>query len=217
MKRFFILSAAFVFFSGWTLQAKADVITGPDLLQNVANQTNSGIEFTALTNSTLQSVLFQNQGGPDTIELASVTVTPQLTSLNQVIGTLSVPAGNPSFLASNLNWSLTAGTTYVLVGTGNLNNGKFAPYNYINNPAADGQIAIISGVFSADLQSVATNPNNWGDFNNITTASTAVPEPGSFFLVVIPAAAGLLRWRALRRQAANVPTGRARLLPGRFA
>jgi hypothetical protein len=44
------------------------------------------------------------------------------------------------------------------------------------------------------LNDIATNPNFWGDFNNITTSSSAVPEPGIFFLMLLPAA-GLLRSR----------------------
>jgi hypothetical protein len=105
MMRYFVLSAVFVLLvTVCVKRAHADVITGPTLNQNASNQTNSGIELTATIDSILQSVIYQNQGGADTIELATVNGI----GIGQVIGTRSVQAGNTSYLASNLNWQLTA-------------------------------------------------------------------------------------------------------------
>ena len=63
MKRFFIL-AAFVLLSAGAERAKAGIVTGP-ILNMDSNQTNSGIEIIANTNSVIQSLVLENQGGAD--------------------------------------------------------------------------------------------------------------------------------------------------------
>jgi len=194
--RRFLMTGAIAFFLGWANEARTDTIPGPTLADNVVNQLNSGLDITALTGSSLQSFVYQNQGGSDTIELAAV----QGIGIGPVLDSIAVPASNPTFTASNLNWQLAAGTTYVLVATGNPNNAKFAPYDFAHNPASDGQITIDTGVFSADLVAIATNPNDWGDFNNITTVS--VPEPGGV-LPFLAATVGLFGWQLARREKAS--------------
>ena len=199
-----LMTGAIAFLLGWANEARADVIPGPTLRDNVVNQTNSGLEITALTNSTLQSLVYQNQGGADTIELAAV----RGIGIGPVLDSIAVPAGNPTFTASNLDWQLTIGTTYVLVATGNPNNGKYAPYDFAHNPTSDGQISVDTGVFSADLVAIATDPNDWGNFNDITTVS--VPEPGGF-LLFITAVVSLFGWQLARREKAG-ETFRYRLI-----
>jgi len=198
MKKLLVAGALLFFLLGWANEANAGIIHGPALTDDVVNQTNSGLEITALTNSILQSVVYQNQGGADTIELAPVSGI----GIGPVVGSIAVPSGNPTFTASDLNWQLIAGTTYVLVATGNRDNGKFAPYDFAHDPTSDGEITIDTGVFSGDLVDVATNPNDWGDFNDITTAST--PEPSSFFLL-FSAIVGLFGWRLARAKAGENP------------
>jgi hypothetical protein len=188
-----VIAGALAFLLACAAQANADVIPGPFLDSNVMNQTNSGVELTAITDSVLQGFIYQNQGGADLVELAFVSGL----GISGVVGSIPIPAGNPSYTVSGLSWNMQAGTTYVLVATGNPNNGKFGAASY---PVSDSQISVITGVFSADLNDIATDPNFWGDFNDITTSSTSsLPEPGSLLLASFAVAMGSCGWRFAKR------------------
>jgi hypothetical protein len=168
-----------------TARARADMITGPTLNQNVTGNTNSGIAFNALTNSTLTGFVFQNQGAADTVKLLAGDETT-------VLHTLSTPAANTSFTASGLSWSLTAGQSYFLVDVSLPSNAKFGAATF---PVSDTDISVTSGIFS----SVALT-GFWGGFNNITTTTAAVPEPSSFALLgVASVVTGVGYFRRRRR------------------
>jgi hypothetical protein len=153
-----------------TARARADMITGPTLTQFVGGYESSGIAFTALTNSTLTGFVFQNQGAADTIELLAADGTT-------VLQTLSTPAGNTSFTASGLNWSLTAGQNYFLEDVSSPSN---ALYGAATFPVSGTDIKVTAGTFS--FTTVPTTRSDfWSGFNNITTVS--VPEPSSFALL----------------------------------
>ena len=196
-----LLPCALVLFLGWVHGAIADVITGPTLNQNATDQ-YSGLMFSATVNAYLQGFVFQNQGAADQVELGLVSTNPANGALyvSAVMGTISVPADTPSFTASNLSWQMEAGSTYVLVGETS-NNAKFAFYSGF--PTSDGQISIFTGVFSFDLDSIATQTDAWGGFNNINTTAASVPEPSSFFLVILSAVAGFFGWRRARHRNAD--------------
>jgi hypothetical protein len=197
MKRY-LPPCVLVLILGWANEAIADIITGPTLNQN-ATDMYTGLMFTATVNSYMLSFIYQNQGAADQVELGLVSTNPANGALyvSSVVGTISVPSNTPSFIASNLNWQMGAGSTYVLVGEMS-NNAKFAFYS--SYPTSDGQISISTGVFSADLVSIATQTDAWGGFNNIDTVST--PEPSSFFLAILSAVTGFVGWRGARRKKA---------------
>ncbi len=198
MKRLLITCALVCLFI-WPREAVADIITGPTLNQ-IATDQYTGLMFSALASSYLQGFVFQNQGAASQVELGLVSTNPANGALyvSSVVGTISTPANTPSFTASNLNWQMNAGSNYILVGETS-NNTDFAFYS--NFPTSDGQISIFTGVFSFDVSSsIATQTDAWGGFNNIATASA--PEPSSFFLVSLSAAAGFFGWRRARRQKA---------------
>src|SRR5271157_2758679 len=104
MKRFLIVGA-FTFLFGWDNNLNADIITGPALVDDT-NQHFTGLLLTAQANSALQGFIFPNQGAADTVELATVIVSPINGALEatNTVGSISVPSGAPMFTASNLNW-----------------------------------------------------------------------------------------------------------------
>ena len=160
--------------------ARAGIIVGPSLTVQVSGHSNSGIEFTALTNSTLQSFVFQNQGSADTIELQLLNHT--------IVYSVATPAGNTSYLASGLGWALTAGTDYYLLATDTSHqptnsNGLYGSSRF---PVSDADLQVNYGVFSY----VGYN-DAWGSFNNIVTESAAVPEPSTLVAASFAALTGL--------------------------
>lgn len=171
--------------------ASAGVIAGPVLDTNDSGWQDSGLGFTAIVNSTLTSFTFQNQGLADTV----VLVDPFGNILDQV----ATPAGVLSDTVT-VNWSLTAGSDYYLLQT-TANNGRWtgwglaAPFNseialtdtgdWSNNGLASANFGIGGAAGGGTI--------DWGDFNNVTTGSSSVPEPASFILVLPFAAAVVLR------------------------
>jgi hypothetical protein len=171
--------------------ASASVIAGPVLNTNDSGWVDSGLGFTAIVNSTLTSFTFQNQGLADTV----VLVDP----LGNILDQVATAAGVFSNTVS-VNWSLTAGSNYYLLQT-TQNNGVFtdwglaAPFNadialtdtgdWSNNGLASANFGIGGAAGSGTV--------DWGDFNNVTTNGSSVPEPASFILVLPFAAAVLLR------------------------
>jgi hypothetical protein len=171
--------------------ASAGVIVGPVLNQNDRGWQDSGLGFTAIVNTTLTSFTFQNQGLADTV----VLVDP----LGNILDQVATAAGVFSNTVS-VNWSLTAGSNYYLLQT-TQNNGRWtswglaAPFNadialtdtgdWSNNGLASANFGIGGAAGSGTV--------DWGDFNNVTTNGSSVPEPASFILVLPFAAAVLLR------------------------
>ncbi len=176
--------------------AHAGVIAGPVLTNNDSGWVDSGLGFTALVNSTLTSFIFQNQGSADTV----VLVDP----LGNILDQVATAAG----IFSNtvlVNWSLTAGSQYYLLQT-TQNNGRWTSWGLA--APSDAEIALTdtgdwssNGLASANFGiggGAGGGTIDWGDFNNITTNGSSVPEPASFLLVLPFAAAVLLRARRKR-------------------
>lgn len=141
---------------------------------DIGSNPYSGIEFTALDNSTLTSFDFTEQGSADTVELT----TPDLGS---VLDSIAVPSTgtNPStFNPTSLSWSLVSGDTYWLVGVDE-SNGTFVSSGF-TFPDADSDISVTTSEF-ADGGDVTNSL--WADFTDIVTTTTAVPEPGAAALV----------------------------------
>jgi hypothetical protein len=169
--------------SNWT--ASAAVITGPTLPLDVGAHFDHGIQFTALTNSTLTGFVYNYQGAADLVELT----TPLHT---MVLDTLPIPATgiDPSTFTASVSWALTAGNTYWLLGT-TMANGRYT--SFAGFPVTDSDISVTAGIFSDQM------PPDWGDFTNITTGARApgsgVPEPDTATLLM---AASLLTaaWRS---------------------
>ena len=155
----------------------AATIAGPSLDETVFGHLNSGIDFKALTNSTITSFVFVNQGNADVIVLEPANGGAPLYSL-------STPAGEPSYLA-NVSWNLHAGQSYWLlqtIGVPTQNNGFFATLHTTQFPVKDADISVAGGVISNSFFNIY-----WADFNNITTAPTPVPEPSTFALAALGA------------------------------
>jgi hypothetical protein len=181
-----VLGALAVLLLGGVERADAAMIVGPTLSLNEGGHAYHGIDFTALTNSTLTGFLVGNQRRAETVQLQAPVVG------GTVFDSLLVPAGNPSFAASGLNWSLTAGADYWLVET-TPSDGRYAAF--AGFPVSDADLRVNSGVFDGDTTAF------WGDFNNIATtapAASAVPEPTSLTLLTA-GALGLLGYRWRRR------------------
>ena len=106
-------------------------VAGPTLTQNLGGWPNSGLAFTALHTSTLQSFVFVNQGIADTITLFDVTA-------NATIATLNTPAGNGAYNPT-VNWALVGGHSYQLTNA-NGSNGKWV--SFTGFPVADSQISV---------------------------------------------------------------------------
>jgi len=173
-------------------QAKADIIVGPTLNQTEGGHAYHGIDFTALTNSTLTGFLVGNQGKAEAVVLQAPVAS------GTVFHSVSIPASSPSFTVSGLDWALTAGTEYWLVATTETN-GLYATFSGF--PVSDAQISVNSGVFDNFTNNETTS--FWGDFNNIETAPLAatVPEPSSLALLGLGTAAfaGWRRWQNRKR------------------
>jgi hypothetical protein len=157
--------------------------------------TTTGIGFSALVNSTLTGFTYQNQGAADTVVLTDQN--------GNILDSLGTPAGNPSYSAS-VSWALTAGDQYFLLQT-TVSNELYSVYG-LPLPS-DTQIAItMSGTFASSISGAVTNIEGWGAneywaaFNNITTTSSAVPEPGYWAPVLIALFA--LAWSAKRKSGA---------------
>ena len=160
--------------AAFTMTASAGVIVGPALTVDGSGNTNHGIAFTALRNSSLTSFVFNYQGLAGLVELTPAG------SPGTLLFSIAVPATgtDPSTFSPNVNWALTSGTNYWLIGTVTNNGRLSAPGQTF--PVADADISVTSGVLSS------VTGTTWADFTNITTT---VPEPGSGVLFAIGVAA----------------------------
>jgi hypothetical protein len=160
--------------------AQAAVIPGPTLNANGVGWTTTGIGFSAMDNSHLTSFVFQNQGNADTIVLTDAA--------GNVLDSLSTPAGDTSYTAT-VNWALTSGDNYFLLQTV-ASNELYAGYGAPLPSNSD--IAItLSGTFDYSIAGAVANTQGWGSnalwaaFNNITTSTTAVPEPSTWAMMLL--------------------------------
>jgi hypothetical protein len=153
--------------------ARADVIAGPALIADETGWQFSGIGFKPNVDAVLSSFTFQNQGLADSIEL--------LDQNGNVLESVNVPAGNPSFTAA-VDWPLTLGEQYYLLRT-TRSNTLYTGWH--QSAPGDTQIDITdTGIFSQSVDPKdfgVSGLSLWSSFNNITTDSAwtdpPVPEP----------------------------------------
>ena len=175
--------------------ARADVMAGPSLTDSDVNWQFSGMGFTANVDSYLTGFTFQNQRQADSIELVDAA--------GAVLDSVATPASTATDVVS-VNWQLTAGDQYFLLQT-TASNSRFAVYGAAL--PSDTQITLTdTGIFSSSPVSTSFNIRGnleWAAFNGITTvsaATSAVPEPGAFQLLVVALGLGLiLARRSVRR------------------
>jgi hypothetical protein len=202
--------AAVALLLGGAGQAKADVLVGPSSLpfNGSSSDTNWGIQFTALHNSTLTG--FDYNHLPVFGGLNPFTGTITLRDITSSTTVYSTPYGpnTPTVITfSGLSVPLQSGHQYQLTATSNVLSGAIderfqyisldtPPFSY---PVSDADISVTSGVFSG-LNTGFQAANAWASFRNITTAA-AVPEPTSLALLGL-GTASLAGWRLRRKQAA---------------
>lgn len=134
-----------------TLQAS--VIIGPTLTDNISGWDNSGLQITALQNTNLYSVVFNNQGFADTVELRDST--------NALITSVAIPASVPGARTVILNAPLQSGTTYRLTSV-NSSNGRWTSYS--SWPTANAAIRVDGTWGHGSLQT-----SFWFTFTHLTT------------------------------------------------
>jgi hypothetical protein len=174
--------------------AGAAVIAGPTLTAPGETWVVTGLEFQAQDNSHLTSFTFQNQGQADTVDLTDAA--------GDILDSVVIPSGDPSDTVS-VNWALASGQSYWLLQT-TQSNELFQAFG--STLPSDADIAItFSGGFGDSISDTVTNGEGWGSneywaaFNNITTTTSGVPEPGAWALTIM--GAGLLGAAARRRRA----------------
>lgn len=174
--------------------AQAAVIPGPTLNIAGSGWSVTGLEFTALANTTLTGFTYQNQGAADTILLTD--------AVGNILDSVSTPSGTPSDTVS-VNWSLTSGQSYFLLQTV-ASNELYASYG-LPLPSNSDLSVIFSGTFAYSIADAVDNANGWGSnqywaaFNDITTSG--VPEPAAWTMML----AGLCALGAALRHRRSAP------------
>lgn len=169
MKKLLILT---VFLVGANTSNAAIELTlaGPELTSDLVGNPDSGLQFTAKENVTLNSFIFQNLGNEDTIQLldGSGTLLKEYEYL-----------GGENVHQVNIEWELDKGATYTLLAL-EASNSKFIAYNYTASPEMNmnDHIEITGGYLTGFF-----DPTVWTKFNNLTTIFTApIPIPAALWL-----------------------------------
>jgi hypothetical protein len=132
-------------------------IVGPTFPNTISGWPNSGLQFTSLVTGTLQSFTFNNQSKADTVSL--------LTMSDQLVGTVSIPAGSATALNLTVNWPVQQGVSYRLINAGP-DNGRWASYTSF---PVNGSNAVISGTTD---QAKALLTQYWFTFTNLEVCGT---------------------------------------------
>lgn len=168
MRKLLFAAAALVGFG--ISSAHADLLVGPTLNQLNAGWANTGLQITALQNTTLESFSFYNYGAADTIELTDTS--------GQVLQSMSFAGGSTEQAVStistiNAGWMLTANQTYDLIST-DPSNSMYASSSF---PVSDSQLKVDGGYGNGSLETAY-----WFHFTNLDTSSS-VPEPVSIAML----------------------------------
>ena len=153
--------------SSWTVlclaillpaSARADVqvMSGPTLTHTISNWDDSGMQITVLVDCTLVSFRFENQGNADTAMM--------LDTSGNLLQSVAIPAGETLY-EPVVNWDLTAGQVYRLVGD-HPDNGRWEPYNTF--PESNTHVQV-DGVWSEDRDELYDD--YWFTFRDITTST----------------------------------------------
>lgn len=160
----------------------AAVISGPaDLPNNIGGHSNSGLRFTALADSRLDSFVFWNQGADETLYLRDAAT-------KAVIFSVFVDVTAAQQLV-DIDWELDAGRQYELMFNGS--NGKWGGGVMSSNEHIDIDMAFFSDL---DFEGL------WTSFTQITTVdggpTNDVPEPAGLALLGIALLAAGMRRKA---------------------
>ncbi|MFZ5892520.1 MAG: hypothetical protein ACOY0T_15780 [Myxococcota bacterium] len=128
-------------------------IQGPVPTTTISGWADSGLVFTALTNSTLTSFAFNNQAKADTISLRRMGETAALY-------TYAVPAGSPAKLVVNVAWQLTANTQYTITNADGTN-GMWVSYSTF--PVATGNVIRVDATYGSST----SQPNYWFTYTDL--------------------------------------------------
>jgi hypothetical protein len=172
----------------WLAAQGTQILEGPLMDSSVSGHSNYGIAFDSLDYVRLLGFDVHTQGSTDQVQLLQDGI---------LLYSLDVPAA-PIFSVA-VDWALTPGTNYWLIGT-NGNNGRYA---YAFFPEGNSHISVTSGIFSSSPYG-----NAWGGFRNIVTTTgdvsqNPIPEPSTVLLtsLVLVALLGSSVFRSSRRRA----------------
>ncbi len=166
-----LLTFALLLMSLNSVQASVTLsIDGPELINNTNGNTfaNSGLEFTALTDVTLDSFTFQNQGKVDTIRL--------MNNAGDILYSYESPNAENSHQA-NVSWDLEENQTYILYSEA-ADNGRWTYFSSF--PAQNDHIKINGSHLVNGLSTIF-----WFSFNNLKTTNAnqaPVPLPAAIWL-----------------------------------
>ena len=158
-KRFFLI-AVFIFAN--TASAVQLTLTGPELPNDIQGHRQSGIVFSARHDVTLESFVFNNQGGADVITLKDEN--------GNILETYNY-AGGDSTHQVNINWPLSAGQKYFLSAQNqNESNGKWGKANF---PVSNAHIKVENG----KSQAAPNSPVIWFSFTDLVTEGPESDQP----------------------------------------
>jgi hypothetical protein len=197
MKRFVLFVVASALLLGGVGQTKAGNISGPTALPYTGSgDSDWGIQFNALQNVTLTGFDYNHLpvSGPSPF---SGTISVKDLTTSSTIFSTPYGTGEPTVIAfTGLNISLTAGNTYQLLATSDIQFGtrdEVIQYISLNSPAftypvSNTDISVTNGVFS-DTNTGFGATSVWYAFQNIETSALATPEPSTFLMASLAAGA----------------------------
>ncbi len=157
-KRFFLI-AVFIFAN--TASAVQLTLTGPELPNDIQGHRQLGIVFSARHDVTLESFVFNNQGGADVITLKDEN--------GNTLETYNYAGGDFTHQV-NISWPLSAGQKYFLSAQNqNESNGKWGTANF---PVSNAHIKVEYG----KSQAAPNGTSIWFSFTDLITEGPDVPE-----------------------------------------
>jgi hypothetical protein len=136
------------------VECEEHTLEGPTLIHDIYGWADSGIQFTALFDTTLDSFVFNNQGSSDTITLYDA-------SSGATLDTIDVAPASGAELVEG-EWPLEEGHTYRLTSALH-NNGRWV--GYTDYPTV-GEALEVEGAWGSS----GIHPTSWHRFTELSTS-----------------------------------------------